>query len=347
MKKIIIVLFTFSIFFTPFFNHDISAETSKNISAEKENKKNEKYVRKELFTLKWGQGENELGGRINCRDLGNSSGPHQIKVNSDGDIFIYDYENGRFLVISKDGKNITKKYNQDILHLSKCHVDFVFDKDNNIYLLTDNKYIEVFSYREKFKRREEIEFSDSLSSSFSNKYIRIDNQGDIYVINRGVNKLKKIDKNNFIETKSVKGIKYSRYKSIIESKSIRFIHPDYYTEKIIYITTPKSFKERTLKLNYKEKYRSVYNLVNEDKYGYVYILICVYDKIEPGSGKYFVQKFNIEGNFITNINIDQDEMLYSYIENEGAIIYVDEEGNLYHLNVKQEGVKLIKWELVK
>ncbi|MCK4668399.1 hypothetical protein KAU33_16720 [Candidatus Dependentiae bacterium] len=353
MKKIFLILFTFSILFNFFLNNDISAETSNNSSVKKENRNIEKYVRKELYTLTWGEGENELGGGFHSEC---SCGPEKIMVNNLGEIFIYDFCKDRILILTDKGENISNKFNsQFIENISRGTVDFTFDKDNNLYILADTGRIEILSYKNKLKQNKMTMINMNIRDLY-NYEIKVDKNNNIillgdpvYLIEPGIinNWILKKYKNNKGEI--LQELKYCHLK-VTKDKNISYIKTKYYrypNEKEASITTP-SLREIKLNLHCKGRGKIELVLKGEDKYGNIYLFLRIYYINQPGPYKDIFQKYDKDGNWITNIEIDKDDSdLYLFLSENHPIIYVDEEGNIYHLWIKEKEAKVIKWELVK
>lgn len=353
MKKSILFLFTLSIFFSPFLNYSISAETSNNSSAEKENENIEKYVRKELFTFKWGEGENELGGGFHSEC---SSGPEKIMVNNLGDIFIYDFSKSRILILKKDRKNINKNYNIKFIEsILPSTVDFTFDKDNNLYILADTGVIKILSYKNKLKQNKITMINMNIRDLYHYE-IKVDKNNNIILLGDSMYFIEPRIINNWIlkKYKNNKGdilqeLKYCNLE-VAKDKHLSYIKTKYYSypnEKEVSIITP-SLREIKLNLHYKEKEGIRVVLKGEDKYGNIYLFLNIYYISQPGTCKDIFQKYDKDGNWITNIDLDKDDSdLYLFLVHNKPIIYVDEERNIYHLWIKEKEAKVIKWELVK
>ena len=351
MKKLTFLFFGLSVLFSFLLNSNSSALITAQNTESNGTIIKEQYIRKELFSLNWGKGENELGKRFQSEC---SCGPEKIIVNNNGEIFIYDFFKGRILILTPEGKNISKKFNSQIIkNFPRNTVDFTFDKANNLYILTRYGEIHVLSYKDNLKQNKVIRLNKKIEKIY-NYQIKVDNNNSIILLGDFI---------YLLDQKTLKELTSPEYKNIIRDNLIlkyynwngereeNISYPKMITchsnKKEVPITTP-SLRKIKLNLHYKEKEGLGFVIKGEDKYGSIYLFLSTFYIYKPGPDKEILQKYNKDGNWITNIEIDKDDSdLYLFLIDNKPIIYVDEEGNIYHLWIKEKVVKVIKWELVK
>jgi hypothetical protein len=241
-------------------------------------KAEEKYIRKELISFTWGDGEYQLGSNwkryfdekgnyIGSEDArSHATGPSCIRVDKKGRLFIWDPENSRIVIFDENG-NFLKKF----------------------------------------------------TPTWISNVVDFDDKNTLYMV---------------IETFPLLIQKYNQELEIIE---------EFYCERPL---TKKFGFGGSLKMNLEKKHGWVYELIGEDRVGNIFLLMNISD-IVKGKGKEVVHKYSSKGDFLVEIDIDQDDRIFAAQEEGGRFLDVDDKGNIYHLWIRKEGPKLIKWEKVK
>lgn len=324
----------------------------------------EEYIRKELISFGWGDGEYELGSNwkefldekgdyIGPEDAWcESVGPRAIKVNNKGEIFVWDGGNKRILIFNNKGKLINKMdlYTEEFCYMPHSIEDFTFDEQNNIYFLWDTGPLwygeceKITKFTSKLKFDRDLLYKSQKPSEFTPKRIEVADNGEIYIFNTRKDKIIALEPKREEIEKEYRGRKYKYFPLVLKRENKILEQKD----GKIKILSPKTLKGRTINFKKQNKFDWAIDIIKEDVQGNVFILAGSFTKNETvialqKKTKYFVHKYNPKGEFVSKILLDRDNRLFFVQDSIEAFVDVSMKGDVYHLWIQKEGPKLIKW----
>ena len=273
------------------------------------------YDPQKIISANWGQADGEFGLIMEAE--GNC--PQSLAVDNDGDLAILDLVNRRIQRYSSEGKWLGK------FNITSQAFDIQFMNDRFILLAPYDYYIEQYNREgkliEKVNINRKIEFIDGLRISGDKIFVQTIEQMQY----------------NMSEKSPTKQLESgtSGFSSQIPDKRIQTQWVDPHQGYLL-IENQQSGKKQTITLNTQDELGSLVFL-NTDKYGNIYLRKELF---APDGKSYFeVDKLDGDGKVLSTIQIANENIVAPF-----KPITIDQDGNIYFLEIKSEGFSVIRWQ---
>jgi len=326
------------------------ADTSK--SAQKES---EEYSSKVILDLKWGDGPDEIGFIQIDQD---KFGPGAFNVNNEGLIYILDSMHSRVIVFDQNGKPVRRflvEIGSDRVKyiLGKVNLGMDIDEHNNVWVIIGTNYI-IHQYTAEGILQKSIKFNPGQTRAVR-RDITLRN-GEIFLGGGKIEITKKITasgekgesvyeaiKKELIKNKQPRGIA-----SRIGKISKRMYSVPYVLEKgvptlekgvptIIQVIEENGTMNEIILEGIKTPYWAV--LMDEDMHGNAYFSIRYPVNKLPRQ----IWKLNPDFELLAKIApIPRKNITSPYVKDWD----IDDEGNIYIMQIIDSGVQVIKWSEV-
>lgn len=300
-------------------------ESKSHSNSEKSNFGVETYIQRQIIFAHWGSTENEMGLR-NIYSLGDfkfASGPSGIKIDQEGNIYIWDGVNEKIQKYDKNGKYLRKiVYSDFALKSNLLGVDdFQIDNNSDIYFLMhtleNGSVIKDYFVRRYTPKRGVIDFPIYIRQEVLDlveKRIYIEN-GDVFIASSA----------------SLEGWQILN-KGAIVSLSLQKIRKQMPCQEGRYESSRKIESEETGIAFAFDRYCNIY-LIRD---------LSAISALGPQDWDQKIYKYDIKGDLLAEVKLELDHLWYRRDN-----ISIDEYGNIYQLLSRPEGAYVMKWEVTK
>ena len=273
------------------------------------------YDPQKIISANWGQADGEFGLIMEAE--GNC--PQSLAVDNDGDLAILDLVNRRIQRYSSEGKWLGK------FNITSQAFDIQFMNDRFILLAPYDYYIEQYNREgkliEKVNINRKIEFIDGLRISGDKIFVQTIEQVQYNMVEKSL-------------TKQLESVTPGFSAKIPDLRfQTQWVDPH---QGYLLIENQQSGKKQTITLNTQDELGSLVFL-NTDKYGNIYLRKELF---APDGKSYFeVDKLDRDGNVLSTIQIANENIVAPF-----KPITIDQDGNIYFLEIKSEGFSVIRWQ---
>lgn len=289
------------------------------------------YQSQVLATISWGSGSGEIGLQ-HGQEL-ETVGPTTFAIDNRGNIYLYDFVNKQIKKYDSSGKWIAN-LGTDLLCSSFC-----IDDSGNLYLLdVDIHLVRVYSAKGELSQEIKIDESIKLIEGYAQKiYIDADKKLMVNQVDQLVYPLATLSSSGLINqtpTDQVKGIKLG-YLGNADTNRYRMNWKNKHQAEIIIASGTINNATGTISIESDDELGAVLYL-GQDTAGSNYTEI---ERTDANDILHLeVWKYNSARKLVDTIEIPNDYFSTVYKKLE-----LDDAGNIYQVQTKPEGVKVIKY----
>lgn len=326
MKKIIILLCFILLLKIIFIVSQVIGETAKSSFESGSGSGLETYIQKQIIFAPWGSGIGDMGLK-NIYSLGNfrfASGPSSIRIDREGNIYIWDGINERIQKYNKNGQYLMKiSYSDLALNINLLSVDdFRIDDDGDIYFLMHA-----------------LENGSVIGNYFVRRYTADNKTVDfqIYIKKQEILDLPEIRiyvKNGDLFIASP--ISFNGWQILNRGREISAS-----SQKIQKVIT---FKEGLYKFPQGNGFEETGSIFEYDTNYNIYKLsdLSKINNLDPKDWNQRIYKYDRNGDLCAEVKLELDHLWYRH-----SNITIDGYGNVYQLLSKPEGTYVMKWEVTR
>lgn len=273
------------------------------------------YQSQKIISANWGQQDGEFGLIMEAE--GNC--PQSLAIDEQGNLAILDAVNKRVQLYNSNGKWIGK------FAVSLNAFEIRSEADRFVLLAPYDYLIEQYNHEgnliEKMKINNKIEFVDGLRIAGNDIFVQTVDQAQFNVTEKS-------------QSKQLESVTQGLISQIPDLRfQTRWI--DTHQGQLL-IENNKTGKKQTMTITTQDELGSLVFL-ETDQYGNIYLRKEIF---APGGKSYFeVDKLDRNGNVLSTIQIANENIVAPF-----KPITVDQNGDIYFLEIKSEGFSVIRWQ---
>jgi len=276
------------------------------------------YQSQTIISANWGAANGEFG--LTMETEGNC--PQSLAVDNDGNLAILDLVNKRVQRYSPDGKWLGK------FNFTSQAFDIQFLNERFILLSPYDYIIEQYNQEgtliESMSINREIGFIDGLRVADNNIFVQTIEQAQYNVSEKS-------------QSRQLESMMQGLISQIPDLRfQTRWINT---CQGHLLIENIKTKKKQTISITTQDQLGSLIFL-NTDKHGNVYLRKELF--ASDGKSYFEVDKLDSNGEVVSTIRIANENIVAPF-----KPITVDQNGNIYFLEIKSEGFSVIRWEAKK